>query len=70
VIMPLILVINGKQNLTTLLISVGGLIISAEGLLLASFKMGKTIINPEKLYASFPTVLFIASAAFVVGMQN
>ncbi len=67
---PLVLVFSGKQNLLTLLISAGGIIIGAEGLLLASSKMGKTLIATEKIYASFPTILFLASAAFVLGMQN
>ncbi len=67
---PLVLVFSGQQNVRTLLISAGGIIIGAEGLLLASFKVGKTFIAPEKLYASFPMILFLASLAFVVGMQN
>jgi len=67
---PLVLIINGKQDLLTLLISVGGIIIGLEGLLLAFFKMGKSFIPAEKLYAYFPTVLFLASAAFVAGMHT
>ncbi len=66
---PLVLVINEKHNLLTLLISVGGIIIGLEGLLLAFLKMGKPLIQAEKLYTYFPMVLFLASAAFVVGMN-
>ena len=68
--MPLVLVLNGTKDLLTLLISVGGIIIGGEGLLLAFLKMGKPLIRAEKLYAFFPTVLFFASAAFVIGMHN
>lgn len=68
--MPMVLVFSGKQDLLSLLISVGGIIISLEGLLLALFKMGKPLIPSEKLYAYFPMVLFLASTAFVFGMHN
>jgi len=67
---PLILALKGKQDLLTLLISAGGIIIGIQGLLLAFLKMGKPLIPAEKLYAFFPTVLFLASAAFVVGMHT
>ena len=68
--MPIVLVFNGTQDLSILLISVGGIIIGAEGILLAFLKMGKPLIRAEKLYSFFPTVLFLASAAFVAGMYN
>ena len=70
VFIPLVLVLNGTLNTPAFLISLGGIIISAEGILLASFKVGKTFIAPEKIYSSFPMVLFLANLAFVAGMQN
>ncbi len=70
VLIPLMLVINGTLNTIALLISLGGIIIGSEGLLLAAFKMGKEFVAAEKIYASFPVILFMASLAFIVGMQN
>lgn len=67
---PLVLVLNGTLSALALLISLGGMIIGAEGLLLASFRMGKRFVAPEKIFAFFPTVLFMVSLAFVIGMQN
>ncbi len=67
---PLVLVLNGTLNARALLISLGGIIIGTDGLLLASFKMGKAYIAPAKIYASFPVILFLAGLAFVMGMQN
>jgi len=68
--MPLVLFLNGKHDGFMLLVSLGGIIIGLKGILLASLKMGKPIIQAEKLYSYFPAVLFLASASFVVGMQN
>lgn len=67
---PLALVLNGTQHLSMIFVSIGGLIIGAEGFLLTFLKTGKPLVSAQRLYAFFPFVLFLASAAFVAGLYK
>jgi len=66
--LPLVLVINGTENRSLLLVTVGSIIMGIEGILLALLKIGKPVISEQRLYKNFPLVLFCASAAFVAGL--
>lgn len=66
--LPIALVLQGTKPIHYLFVSVGGALIGAGGLLLALLKTGKPILSAEKIFALFPWILLMMSAAFVLGL--
>jgi hypothetical protein len=68
-IIPILL---SLQNITSpwfALVGIGGMINGLTGLLLVFIKIGKPIIHSELLFKLFPTLLFLSTLMFVVGMS-
>ncbi len=68
-VLPLVLVLHYHIPLQILLVSLGGLIIGAEGVLLTLQKIGFLNVDFNTIIAAFPILLFLATSAFVGGLH-
>jgi len=66
--LPLIMSIRGDSDIQFVLVSLGGMLIGLEGMLLAFAKSEKPILAVGKVFNIFPIVLLLASASFVGGL--
>ncbi|MGD9898402.1 MAG: hypothetical protein AB7T22_04655 [Calditrichaceae bacterium] len=67
-ILPLWLSIAGTTKPIFSLVGVGGALIGSGGLLLAFLKAGKPILSRDIIFSILPGILFLMTAAFVIGM--
>jgi len=65
--LPFWLAISGQAPVGFALVGVGGALIGIGGLLLSFLKTGKPLLSRERILTLFPALLFLTTAAFVVG---
>jgi len=68
-ILPIVLFFSKQAEIHILMISLGGIIIGIAGVALGFLKTGKLIEIKEKIFSLFPTVLFLTTLAFVIGLM-
>ena len=68
VFLPLMLVIQGDENLSYLLISLGGAFIGLGGLSLAFLKSGKPVLPAEQVLALLPWLLLLMTLCISAGL--
>jgi len=66
--LPIAFVLRGAKPILYLFVSAGGALIGSGGILFALLKTGKPILSVEKFFALIPWILFLMSAAFVLGL--
>jgi hypothetical protein len=65
--LPFVLAIRGTTLPGFALVGIGGMLIGLGGLLLSFLKAGKPLLSRAKILAVFPSLLLLATAAFVTG---
>ncbi len=68
-VLPLVLCFGYGLPYQLLFISLGGLVIGLEGMLLALQKLGVLSVDLNRILSFFPGLLLISTAAFVVGLN-
>ncbi len=69
VVLPVVLFIHYGLPTKILFVSIGGVIISIEGIFLALQKLGYIRIELKTIFAWFPVMLLAATSAFVLGLH-
>jgi len=68
--LPIVLFLKGRAEAHILMISLGGIIIGTAGFALGFLKTGKLVDMKEKIFSLFPTILFLTTLAFVIGLMT
>jgi hypothetical protein len=68
-LLPFILSLTGRDSPGFALVGVGGALIGIGGLLLSFLKTGKPILSRTVIFRLLPGLLFLMTAAFVVGFH-
>ena len=68
-LLPILLALRGEVPGGFALVGVGGMLIGLGGLLLSFLKAGKPLLAREKIFAVFPGLLLLTTAAFVAGFM-
>jgi len=68
-LLPITLVLTGEMPPGFALVGVGGALIGVGGLLLAFLKAGKPILPQKTILTVLPALLFLMTAAFVIGFS-
>jgi hypothetical protein len=70
VCIPVFIVLTKKASDNILFVSVGGALVGLGGLLLALLKSGKPFLFRNQIFKLFPSLLFILTFMFVLGLKN
>ena len=65
--LPIILVLQNQLPPGFAFVGIGGMLIGLVGLLLSFLKAGKPLLSRQKILSIFPSLLLLATAAFVTG---
>lgn len=67
VFIPLQAVLQGWVEVGFILVSLGGVLIGLDGILLFLLRSGKSLVSPERLIEYFPIILFATTTTFTAG---
>ena len=68
-LLPFLLVFTGRAAPSFILVGVGGALIGVGGLLLSFLKTGKPLLSQTIILRVLPGLLFLTTAAFVIGFK-
>jgi hypothetical protein len=69
-LLPVILVLSGLARLSFALVGLGGVLISAAGLLLSFLRMGRPVLPRNTLLKVLPGLLLFMTVCFVIGFRS
>jgi len=68
-LLPIVLMVEGSMDPAFILVSVGGALIGAGGLLLSFLKMGRPLLPRETILKILPALLLMVTFCFVAGFK-